>query len=126
MDAIVEFVERFNAKDVDGIRELMAPGYSYAEPMFPEVRDAEAHVELLRQVARARPDRHIEVGRRLPGADGAVVEATWSGTPAEGGATLRLACVFAFDLDGAGLISRLRGYYHAPRGRRSRAIGAVR
>lgn len=39
------------------------------------------------------------MGRRLPGADGAVVKATRSGTPAEGGETVRLACVFAFDLD---------------------------
>jgi hypothetical protein len=68
----------------------------------------------MRQVARARPDRRIDAGRRLPGADGAVVEATWSGTPAEGGETLRLACVFVFDLDATGLIARLRGYYVAP------------
>jgi ketosteroid isomerase-like protein len=114
MDTVADFFERFNAGDLDGIRDLMAPGYSYAEPMFPELRDAEAHVELMKQVAQARPDRRIEVGRRLPGADGAAVEATWSGTPAEGGDTLRLACVFVFDLDAAGQITRLRGYYAAP------------
>ncbi len=114
VDAVADFFERFNATDFNGIRNLMASSYSYAEPMFPELRDAEAHVELMKQAAQARPDRRIEVGRRLPGADGAVVEATWSGTPAEGGETLRLACVFAFDLDATGQITRLRGYYAAP------------
>ena len=83
--------------------------------MFPELRDADGHVELMRQVAQARPDRRIDVVRRLPGADGAVVEATWSGTPVEGGDTLHLECVFAFDIDATGKISRLRGYYDVPR-----------
>jgi len=115
VDAVADFVERFNAKDFDGIGKLMASDYSYAEPMFPELRDAEAHVELMRQVAQARPDRRIDVVRRLPGAAGAVVEATWSGTPAEGGDTLRLACVFAFDVDTTGKVRRLRGYYDLPR-----------
>ena len=115
MEADADFIDRFNAKDFDGIRALMASDYSYAEPMFPELRDAEAHVELLRQVAQARPDRRIDVIRRWPGADGVVVEATWSGTPAEGGDTLRLECVFAFDIDATGKISRLRGYYIVPR-----------
>jgi hypothetical protein len=115
MDAVADFIDRFNGKDFHGIATLMAPGYSYAEPMFPELRDAEAHVELMRQVAQARPDRRIDVIRRLPGADGAVLEATWSGSPVDGGETLRLACVFAFDLDVTGRISRLRGYYVVPR-----------
>ncbi len=111
METVADFVDRFNAKDFDGIRALMASGYSYAEPMFPELRDAEAHVELLRQVAQARPDRRIDVIRRLPGADGAAVEAMWSGTSADSGETMQLACIFAFDIDATGKISRLRGYY---------------
>lgn len=114
MDAVARFLELFNAKDFDAIGNLMAPGYSYSEPMFPELRDAEAHVTLMRQVAEAWPDRLIEVSRRLPGAGGAVVDATWSGTPAEGGDATRLS-VFAFETDEAGKISRLRGYYDLPR-----------
>jgi hypothetical protein len=114
VDAVAEFFDRFNAKDFDAIGRLLAPDYSYAEPMFPEPRDAEGHLELMKQVAQARPDRRMDVGRRLPGAGGAAVEATWSGTPADGGETLRLACIFAFDLDATGLIRRLRGYYLAP------------
>ncbi len=57
VDAVADFFERFNATDFNGIRNLMASSYSYAEPMFPELRDAEAHVELMKQAAQARPDR---------------------------------------------------------------------
>ena len=111
MDAVGDFFELFNVKDFDGLRDLMAPSYTYAEPMFPEVRDAEAHLALMRQVAQARPDRRIDVIRRLPGADGAAVEAMWSGTSPDSGETMQLACIFAFDIDATGKISRLRGYY---------------
>jgi hypothetical protein len=34
MDAVDEFIERFNVKELDAIRTLMGPGYTYAEPMF--------------------------------------------------------------------------------------------
>ena len=57
----------------------------------------------------------MDIIRRLPGADGAAVEATWSGTSAESGETMRLACIFAFDIDATAKISRLRGYYAVSR-----------
>ena len=57
----------------------------------------------------------MEVGRRLPGADGAVVDATWSGTDAATGNVTTLACVFAFEVDDVtGTITRLRGHYERP------------
>lgn len=115
VDAVGEFFRLFNAQSFDDMHDLMASGYSYAEPMFPERRDAAAHVELMRQVAQARPDRRMEIGRRIPGSEGELVEATWSGTPADGGDTLRLECLFAFDLDAdSGKVQRLRGYYELP------------
>jgi hypothetical protein len=66
---------------------------------------------LRRVVAQGRPDRRIDVIRRLPGADGAAVEPMWSGTSVDSGVTMQLACIFAFDIDATGSISRLRGYY---------------
>ncbi len=46
MDAVAESSELFNAEDHDGMRGLMGAGYTYAEPMFPERRDADAHLDL--------------------------------------------------------------------------------
>jgi hypothetical protein len=77
-------------------------------------RDADCHIALMQQIAQARPDRRIDVHRRIPGACGEAVQATWSGTPADGGPTLHFDCVFVFDVDEAGLVTRARGYYQLP------------
>jgi hypothetical protein len=116
MDAVQEFFDLFNTRDFDALRKLMGPGYSCAEPLFPEHRDADAHIELMKYIAQVYPNRWMDVNRRIPipGADGAAVEATWAGRPA-GGDTLRLERVFAFEVDSvSGTITRLRGYYEPP------------
>jgi hypothetical protein len=112
MDVVAAYFERFNAKELDQMAGLFGSGYSYAEPLFPEPRDAAGHVALMRQIAQSYPDRQMQVRRRVPGASGEVVEAMWSGTAADSGITTTLDCLFAVDIDPeSGRISRMRGYY---------------
>jgi hypothetical protein len=57
----------------------------------------------------------MHVRRRVPGADGEVVEAMWSGTRADSGTTLTLDCLIAVDVDPeSSRISRMRIYYQPP------------
>lgn len=115
MDVVAAYFERFNAKQFEGMPELFGPGFTYAEPLFPEPRDAAGHVALGRHIAESYPNRRMEVRRRVPGANGEAVEAVWSGAPASGGAAITLECVFAVDIDPeSGRISRMRGYYEPP------------
>lgn len=112
MDVIAAYFERFNAREFDQMAGLFGSGYSYAEPLFPEPRDAAGHVALMRQIAQSYPDRQMQVRRRVPGASGEVVEAMWSGTAADSGIIMILDCLFAVDIDPeSGRISRMRGYY---------------
>ena len=115
MDVVAAYFERFNAEKLDEMADLFGSGYSYAEPFFPEPRDAAGHVALMRQIAQSYPNRQMRVRRRVPGASGEVVEAVWSGTRADNGITLTLDCLFAVDIDPkSGRISRMRGYYEPP------------
>lgn len=115
MDVIAAFFERFNAKGLDEMADLFGPGYTYAEPLFPESRDAAGHVAIMRQIVESYPNRQMHVRRRVPGASGEVVEAVWSGTRAGSGITTTLDCLFAIDIDPkSSRISRMRGYYEPP------------
>jgi SnoaL-like domain len=115
MDVVAAYFERFNARELDGMADLFGPGYTYAEPLFPEPRDAAGHVALMQQIAASYPDRQMRVRRRVPGASGEAVEALWSGTRAGSGITMPLDCLFAVDIDpDSGRISRMRGYYEPP------------
>lgn len=40
MDVVAAYFERFNAKKLDEMADLFGSGYTYAEPLFPEPRDA--------------------------------------------------------------------------------------
>ena len=114
VDAVDRFLETFN-RGVPPLDELAAPGYSYAEPWNPGPFDAKGHVELMTQALQRFPDRRCDVRRRVPGADGVVVEATWTGTPAGGGEPVVLDCRFVFDIEPtSGKIARARGYYDMP------------
>ena len=115
MDVAAAYFERFNSKNFDEMVGLFGPGYTYAETLFPEPRDAARHVALMRQIAQSYPNRQMNVRRRVPGANGEVVEAVWSGTQAASGTTMTLDCLFAVDIEPkSGLISRMRGYYEPP------------
>jgi hypothetical protein len=115
MDVVAAYFERFNAKKLDEMADLFGSGYSYAETLFPEPRDAAGHVALMRQIAQSYPTRQMQVRRRVPGASGEVVEAVWSGTRADNGITMTLDCLFAVDIDPkSNRISRMRGYYEPP------------
>ena len=117
MDAVAAYFERFNAKKLDEMADLFGSGYSYAETLFTELRDAAGHVALMRQIAQSYPDRQMQVRRRVPGASGEVVEAVWSGTRADSGVTMTLDCLLAVDIDPkSSRISRMRGYYEPPPG----------
>ncbi len=115
MDAVAAFFERFNARKLDEMADLFGSGYTYAEPMFPEPRDAAGHVAHMRQILETYPDRQMRVRRRVPGPNGEMVEAEWSGTRAESGIIMTLHCFFAVDVDPkSGRISRTRLYYEPP------------
>jgi len=115
VDVVAAYFERFNAKKLDEMAGLFGSGYTYAEPLFPEPRDAAGHVALMRQIAKSYPDRQMRVRRRVPGAGGEVVEAVWSGTRADGEITMTLDILFAVDIDPkSSRISRMRGYYEPP------------
>jgi ketosteroid isomerase-like protein len=116
MDVVEAYVTYFNAKDFDRLEGLFAPGYSYAEPLYPQVRDAAQHIALMKAIAEKFPDRRVKSQRRYPGAAGVAVAATWSGSAVSGGRRLTLDMVFAFDIDETtGLITRMRSYYSLPR-----------
>ncbi len=85
MDAVAAFFERFNARKLDEMADLFGSGYTYAEPMFPEPRDAAGHVAHMRQILETYPDRQMRVRRCVPGPNGEMVEAEWSGTRAGSG-----------------------------------------
>jgi len=55
MDVVAAYFERFNAKKLDEMADLFGSGYTYAEPLFPEPRDAAGHVALMRQIAKSYP-----------------------------------------------------------------------
>ena len=115
MDVVFAYFERFNAKKLDQMADLFGPGYTYAETLFPEPRDAAGHVAHMRQILESYPDRQMRVRRRVPGANGEMVEAEWSGTRADSGTTMTLSCFFAVDVDPkSGRISRMRLYYKPP------------
>ena len=115
MDVVAAYFERFNSKDLVEMADLCGSGYTYAEPLFPQPRDAAGHVALMRQIAQSYPNRQMQVRRRVPGADGEVVEAVWSGTRADSGITMTLDCLFAVDIDpNSRRISRMRMYYEPP------------
>ena len=115
MDVVFAYFERFNAKKLDQMADLFGPGYTYAETLFPEPRDAAGHVAHMRQILESYPDRQMRVRRRVPGANGEMVEAEWSGTRADSGTTMTLNCFFAVDVDPkSGRISRMRLYYKPP------------
>src|SRR5215467_381237 len=115
MDVVAAYFERFNAEKLDEMANLFGSGYSYAEPFFPEPRDAAGHVALMRQIAESYPNRQMHVRRRVPGAGGEVVEAVWSGTRADSKITMTLDILFAIDIyPKSGRISRMRGYYEPP------------
>jgi SnoaL-like domain len=115
MDAVAAFFERFNAKKLDEMADLFGSGYTYAEPMFPEPRDAAGHVALMRQFLETYPDRQMRVRRRVPGPNGEVVETEWSRTRAESGIIITVDCFYAVDVDPeSGRISRMRLYYEPP------------
>ena len=99
MDVVFAYFERFNTKKLDQMADLFGPGYTYAETLFPEPRDAAGHVAHMRQILESYPDRHMHVRRRVPGADGELVDAVWSGTRADSGTTMTLNCFFAVDID---------------------------
>ncbi len=110
-DVVDRFLEAFNRGEVPRLSELATPDYTYAEPMFPGPYDAAGHEEVMRQTLAMFPDRRMEVTRRMPGVDGEVLEAVWTGTPA-GGDPLTLPLWILADIDPAtGLISRFRSYY---------------
>jgi hypothetical protein len=75
MDAVAAYFEQFNAKQLEGMPKLFGPGYTYAEPLYPEPRDAAGHVALMRRIAESFPNRRMDVRRRVPGASGEAVEA---------------------------------------------------
>ncbi len=99
MDAVAAFFERFNARKLDEMADLFGSGYTYAEPMFPEPRDAAGHVAHMRQILETYPDRQMRVRRCVPGPNGEMVEAEWSGTRAGSGIIMTLHCFFAVDVD---------------------------
>ena len=115
MDIVAAYFERFNSRQLDAMAGLFAPGYTYAEPLFPEHRDGAGHIALMQQIAQSYPDRQMRVRRRVPGASGEAVDAVWSGTRADSGSVMTLDCLFAVDTDPvSGLISRMRAYYDPP------------
>jgi hypothetical protein len=115
MDVVAAYFERFNTKKLDEMTDLFGSGYTYAETLFPEPRDAAGHVAHMRQILESYPDRQMRVRRRVPGASGEMVEAEWSGTRADSGIIMTLNCFFAVDLDPkSGRISRMRLYYEPP------------
>jgi hypothetical protein len=115
MDVVAAYFERFNAKKLDQMADLFGPGYTYAETLFPELRDAAGHVAHMRQLLEWYPDRQMHVRRRVPGANGEVVEAVWSGIRADSGNTLTLEMLIAVDIDPeSSQISRMRIYYEPP------------
>jgi hypothetical protein len=115
MDVVGAYFERFNAKKLDQMADLFGPGYTYAETVFPEPRDAVGHVAHMRQILKSYPDRQMRVRRRVPGANGEMVEAEWSGTRADSGIIMTLNCFFAVDVDPkSARISRMRLYYEPP------------
>jgi hypothetical protein len=115
MGAVAAYFERFNAGNLDEMTDLFGPGYTYAETLFPEPRDAAGHVAHMRQILESYPDRRMRVRRHVPGANGEMVEAEWSGTRADSGIIMTLHCFFAVDVDPtSGLISRMRLYYEPP------------
>jgi len=95
MAAVDGFFHAFNRGDVEEVRRLAAPSYSYVEPLFPEPRDVEQHIALMREIVARYPDRRLQVRRRLPGVGAATVEAVWSGTAATDGTRLTLDMVSA-------------------------------
>ena len=115
MDVVAAYFERFNARKLDEMAGLFGPAYTYAEPLFPEPRDAAGHVALMRQISESYPNRQMRVRRRVPGAGREVVEAVWSGTRADSEITMTLDILYAVDIDPeSGRISRMRGYYEPP------------
>jgi hypothetical protein len=111
MDAVDRFLEMWNKGDVDGLRPLMADGYSYSEPLYPGPYDADGHIQAMRDVLEGVPDRRFENAKRVPGAGSVAVTADWIGTPT-GGSEMRLEGIFVFDLTPDGQqIERMRGYY---------------
>jgi len=115
MDVVAAYFERFNAKKLDEMADLFGSGYTYAETLFPEPRDAAGHVAHMRQILESYPDRQMHVRRRVHGANGEMVEAEWSGTRADSGIIMTLNCFFAVDVDPkSGRISRMRLYYEPP------------
>jgi SnoaL-like domain len=115
MDVVAAYFERFNARKLDQMADLFGPGYTYAETLFPEPRDAAGHVALMRQILESYPGRQVHVRRHVPGANGEVVEAVWSGTRADSGIIMTLNCFFAVDVaPKSGRISRMRLYYEPP------------
>ena len=115
MDVVAAYFERFNARKLDQMADLFGPGYTYAETVFPEPRDAAGHLAHMRQILKSYPDRQMRVRRRVPGANGEMVEAEWSGTRADSGIIMTLNCFFAVDVDPeSGRISRMRLYYEPP------------
>ena len=92
MDVVAAYFERFNARKLDEMADLFGSGYTYAETVFPEPRDAAGHVAHMRQILESYPDRQMRVRRRVPGASGEMVEADWSGTRADSGIIMTLNC----------------------------------
>ena len=114
MDGIDRFFQDFR-RGVPDLFELAAESYSYAEPLYPGPFDRAGHMALMKQVLSTVPDRSMEVERRIPGADGGIVEATWSGMPPGRSEPLVLKTFFAFEVEtGTGKTSRLRCYYDLP------------
>ena len=115
MDAVAAYFERFNAKKLDQMAGLFGPGYTYAETLFPEPQDAAGHVAHMQRILESYPNRQMQVRRRVPGANGEVVEAEWSGTRTDSGTTMTLDCLIAVDIDPkSGRISRMRIHYEPP------------
>ncbi len=115
MDVVAAYFERFNAKKLDEMAGLFGPAYTYAEPLFPEPRDAAGHVALMRKIAESYPNRQMHVRRRVPRAGREVVEVVWSGTRADSEITKTLDILYTFDIDPkSSRISRMRGYYEPP------------
>ena len=110
MDVVNQFVDMWNAGDLDGMRSLMTADYSFAEPNYPGPYDADGHVETMADVLERIPDRSLKVTRRLQGASSMAIEVEWIGTV--DGSELRLDAIFVFELTPAGdRIQRMRGFY---------------
>jgi hypothetical protein len=115
MDVVAAYFERFNTKKLDEMTDLFGSGYTYADTLFPEPRDAVRHGALMRQILASYPDRQMHVRKRAPGASGEMVEAQWAGTRADSGIIMTLNCFFAVDVDPkSSQINRMRLYYEPP------------